>query len=82
MQRFAIVVMFLALVWLSSDRKDLQGEVSSLRFQLSVAEGAQNRCEDNLADATDRMYEASTWAWSSYEDMGYALDDLSYTYYW
>jgi len=69
-----VLLIALGLLYFKYDRlKDenieLQGEVESYQDALSEA-------NDNIEQANSNIEEAQSYAWESYDDMGYILESL------
>ena len=47
-----------------------------LEDQLSEYESVLSESNDNIEEANSIIEEAQSYAWSDYDDMGYALDNL------
>ena len=52
----------------------------NLRGQLELSRDELSSCEDYLDQANSNIEDAQSYAWSSYEEMGYALDNLETVY--
>ncbi len=62
-----ILVVLLILAW--SKQHKAKVEIARLHSQVSSY-------EDKLEEANSNIEDAQSYAWSSYDDMGYALDNL------
>lgn len=61
----------------------LYREINELKQKNLISEELYENCssrlvdyQDALQEANDNIENAQSYAWSSYDDMGYALDDL------
>ncbi len=64
-----IIILFISSLISSSNSRDSRAEIESLKDELSSYEDALSQANSNIEDA--QYYE-----WSSYEEMGDALDGL------
>ena len=72
------VVIFLVLSWMNQ-YKTIEHQEDTIARQedlLSEYEDALDEANDNIDEANSMIEDAQWQAWSSYEDMGYALDNL------
>lgn len=79
----ALILGFLLLLSFfsgNSARKDntiLEDRISSLESRLEKYQYALEEANSNIEDANSIIEEAQSYAWSSYNDMGDVLDNLS-----
>ncbi len=66
---WVFVVLAIVSIWFWSNHNKLKNQIDYLQDGLSSYEDALNQANSNIEDA-------QSYAWSSYEDMGYALDNL------
>ncbi len=70
---FLLLVLFLLNFQLHDSRK----ENAILQDRLDEYQSALSEANDNIDSANSMIEDAQSYAWSSYEDMGYALENLS-----
>lgn len=84
---YAIVCIIIGII-IGSSFGPSRGEIENIKEEMYVAQG---RCEDvkteyvsaleeansNIDEANDVIYDANGYAWSSYQEMGEALENLS-----
>ena len=75
--KIAVVVFIIILFFLNSQYKEVKEENIILRESISQYQSALSEANDNIEEANSIIEDAQGYAWSSYEDMGYALDNLS-----
>ena len=68
-----VFVLFLLNFQLHDSRKDN----AILQDRLDEYQSALSEANDNIDSANSTIEDAQSYAWSSYEDMGYALENLS-----
>ena len=73
-----VVVVFLALVWMKQYKTIGQQKdaIADYEYSLVRYERALEEANNNIEEANSTIEDAQGSAWSSYEDMGYALDNL------
>jgi hypothetical protein len=69
---FFIILVILS-VWFWMDHHKLTEQITSLQDDVYEHANALDQANSNIEDA-------QSYAWSSYEDMGYALDNLETVY--
>ncbi len=69
-----ILLVILVLGWFRYDR--LKKENFYLKDELVSYQSALDEANQNIEDANSMIEDAQSSAWSSYEDMGSALDNL------
>jgi hypothetical protein len=70
------VVLIILSVWFWRDHHKLTGRIQTLQDEVSDLDYKVNSYSDALEQANSNIDDAKGYAWSSYEDMGYALDNL------
>lgn len=68
-----VFILFLLNFQLHDSRKDN----AILQDRLDEYQSALSEANDNIDSANSMIEDAQSYAWSSYEDMGYALENLS-----
>lgn len=61
---------------LTSRVESLQDEVADLGDKVNSYSDALDQANSNIEEANSNIEDAQGYAWSSYEEMGQALDDL------
>ena len=69
-----VLLVVLVLVWFRYDR--LKKENFYLKDELAGYQSALDEANQNIEDANSMIEDAQSSAWSSYEEMGDALDNL------
>ncbi len=72
------LIIFFALSWMKQ-YKTIEQQKNTIAHQedlISEYDDALDEANDNIDDANSIIEDAQGAAWSSYEDMGYALDNL------
>ena len=82
-----IFLIIIGIIWIGSLNSkitdlenwmdDLQAENSYLENRISDYESSLEEANSQIEEANSMIEDAQGYAWSSYEDMGYALDNLS-----
>ncbi|OGZ67096.1 MAG: hypothetical protein A3D35_01540 [Candidatus Staskawiczbacteria bacterium RIFCSPHIGHO2_02_FULL_34_9] len=74
-----LIILIITVVWISF----LYGDIKELKSEIDSSNYLYDNCSNRLIDYQDALQEANynienaqSYAWSSYYDMGYALDDL------
>ena len=81
-QQLKIIIFILLLIcsiwiWKDSEKiEDLMMKSSNLKNQLDDYSNALDEANSNIEQANSNIEDAQWYAWSSYDDMGYALDNL------
>ena len=75
--KVTIGILVFILFLLNFQLHDSRKENAVLQDQLDEYQSALSEANDNIDSANSMIEEAQDYAWSSYEDMGYALDNLS-----
>ena len=70
-----VVLVFLA-IWFWREHHNLKNLLAESQDELSSCEDESLSYQDALDQANSNIEDAQSYAWSSYEDMGYALDNL------
>ncbi|MCX6753010.1 MAG: hypothetical protein NTW62_01525 [Candidatus Nomurabacteria bacterium] len=58
------------------DHHKLNDQIVSLNYQVSDLEDENSNLTDSLDQCNSNIEDAQSYAWSSYEEMGDALDNL------
>lgn len=66
------LIILLIFIWAT-----LKGQVTELENLVNDYSYALQRANDNIDEANSMIEDAQGYAWSSYEEMGYALDSLT-----
>ena len=72
---FWIVSIILA-IWFWHDHSSLTGQVELLQNQVADLDSQVSQYSDDLDQANSNIEDAKSSAWSSYDEMGDALDNL------
>ena len=70
------VVLIVLSIWFWSDHHKLTGQIQTLQDKVYELDNKVNSYSDALDQANSNIDDAKGYAWSSYDDMGYALDNL------
>lgn len=70
------VFLIILSIWFWRDHHKLNKQVESLQDEVYEFEQKANSYSDALDQANSNIEDAQSYAWSSYDDMGYALDNL------
>ena len=73
------IILIVAGIWLWSDHnriKELESQANEYQNQLDDYEYALDEANSNIETANSYIEDAQSYAWSTYDDMGYALDNL------
>ena len=68
--KIAVFALLATLFFLNHSHQQLKSELADYQSALGEA-------NDNIDDANSMIEDAQGYAWSDYEEMGYALDNLS-----
>jgi len=71
---FFVLLVILILGWLKYN--NLKEENAALTNQIDEYQYALGQANENIDEANSIIEDAQNYAWSSYEEMGYALDNL------
>jgi hypothetical protein len=74
--KWAVVGLIIMSLLFWKDHKELNNEINGLSDQVVNLEYERNSYESALDQANLNIEDAQSYAWSSYDDMGYALDNL------
>jgi hypothetical protein len=72
-KNIVILILFVGLAFLWSNYRELKNEYAD---NLDVCEQSLHVANENIDDANDYILNAKDYAWSSYDDMGEALEGL------
>lgn len=77
-----ILLVLLVISWSSGssnhgEREMLEDRVSALESQVEEYQYALEEANNNIEDANSIIEEAQSYAWSSYNEMGDVLDNLT-----
>lgn len=70
------LILLILLFFSNSNSRSLKKEKLILEDQLSEYESALSEANDNIEEANSIIEDAQSYAWSDYDEMGYALDNL------
>jgi peptidoglycan hydrolase CwlO-like protein len=80
------VIIVIAVIWISQnytainnleeEKAGIEAQVEECEYKVIDYQGALEEANNNIEDANSQIEEAQEYAWSSYDDMGYVLDDL------
>ncbi len=70
------VVLVVLSIWFWRDHHNLITQIQTLQDEMSGFENEVSSYSDALDQANSNIEDAQSYAWSSYDDMGYALDNL------
>lgn len=78
-----IIVCIVAIIWMgfnirtkNNNIEDLENTVARLRHAVSSYSYALDEANNNIEEANSSIEDAQGYAWSSYDEMGWALDNL------
>jgi len=73
-----VLIIALVLLWnnYSEFKKESLSNLNSCKSDLSSADDTIDEANDNIDQANSNIEDAQGYAWSDYDDMGYALDNL------
>jgi len=71
-----LIFLIILSIWFWRDHNKLTEQVVSLRDEVSGLDYKVRSYSDVLDQANSNIDDAKGYAWSSYDDMGYALDNL------
>lgn len=81
--KWLIIVLIILSIWFWRDHHNLkkqlaetQNELSYCKDSLDESENNLNQCSESLDQVNSNIEDAQSSAWSSYEDMGDAIDNL------
>ncbi len=76
---FKVIAILLAIMLFFSytSGRSLHRKNVILEDRISQYQSALSQANDNIDEANSYIEDAQGYAWSSYDDMGYALDNLS-----
>ena len=72
---FFILLVIFIISWFKYN--NLKEKNSTLTDQLNAYEYALNQANENIDEANSAIEDAQSYAWSSYEEMGDILDNLT-----
>lgn len=67
-----ILLIIIALIWIWRNYKT----IDELEYTITEYQSALEEANNNIEEANSTIEDAQGYTWSSYEDMGYALDNL------
>ena len=70
------ILLVILSIWFWRDHHNLTSLVESLQDEVADLDDKANSYSDALDQANSNIEDAQSYAWSSYDDMGYALDNL------
>ena len=74
------IILVIAGIWLWQNHKtitDLKSQVEEYQNEADDYRYALNEANSNIEEANSYIEDAQSYAWSSYDEMGWALDNLS-----
>ena len=71
-----LILLIILSIWFWRDHRNLTSRVESLQDEVADLDDKANSYSDALDQANSNIEDAQSYAWSSYDDMGYALDNL------
>jgi len=71
-----IIVLIILSIWFWRDHRNLKNQLEYSQDELSSCEYDKSALEDALNQANSNIEDAQSYAWSSYDEMGDALDNL------
>ena len=74
--RWIFILLVILSIWFWKDHHNLTSRVESLQDEVADLDDKANSYSDALDQANSNIEDAQSYAWSSYDDMGYALDNL------
>jgi len=72
-------ILIVAFIWINAKNneiKKLKAENEELNIELSEYQYALDDANANIEEANGYIEDAQGYAWSSYEEMGYTLEEL------
>ncbi len=76
MKKPALIILVLITLFYWKQNKDLNYKVQDMQNKIFDLEEERDSCNDMLEEANSNIEDAQIWAWGSYDDMGYALENL------
>lgn len=76
MKKVPVILLIILSIWFWVDHSNLTGRISYLEDKNSLLRDELSSYEDALEQANSNIEDAKNYAWSSYGDMGDALDYL------
>ena len=70
------ILLVILSIWFWRDHHNLTSRVELLQDEVADLDDKANSYSDALDQANSNIEDAQSYAWSSYDDMGYALDNL------
>lgn len=70
------ILLVILSIWFWRDHHNLTSRVESLQDEVADLDDKVDSYSDALDQANSNIEDAQSYAWSSYDDMGYALDNL------
>ena len=74
--RWIFILLVILSIWFWRDHHNVTNRVESLQDEVADLDDKANSYSDALDQANSNIEDAQSYAWSSYDDMGYALDNL------
>jgi hypothetical protein len=74
------IIILVAGIWLWQDQKaitDLKSQVVDYQNEADDCRYALDEANSNIDEANSYIEDAQSYAWSSYDEMGWALDNLT-----
>ncbi len=73
---WVIIVLIVLSVWFWRDHRNMKNQLAESQDELSYCEEESSSYQDALDQANQNIENARSNAWSSYDEMGDALDNL------
>lgn len=70
------ILLVILSIWFWRDHHNLTSRIESLQDEVADLDDKTNSYSDALDQANSNIEDAQSYAWSSYDDMGDALDNL------
>lgn len=74
--RWFFVIFIILSIWFWRDHHKLTMQIQNLHDEIYELDNKANSYSEALDQANSNIDDAKGYAWSSYDDMGYALDNL------
>lgn len=74
--RWFFVIFIILSIWFWRDHHKLTTQIQNLQDEIYELNNKVNFYSDALDQANSNIDDAKRYAWSSYDDMGYVLDNL------
>lgn len=71
-----LFILIILSIWFWKDHHKLTTQIQNLQDEVYELDDKVNSYSDALDQANSNIDDAKGYTWSSYDDMGYALDNL------